>query len=338
MRTYKVMLIPGDGIGPVIMDSAVAVLKSTGLNFEFESFEAGDKAVKKLGSALPKETMEAAERSELILKGPTGESAKDVVLPLRQGLGLFVNLRPARSLPGVKSRLSTGEEVNLLVVRENTEGLYSRIETIREDFAFNLRLITRKATERIMRIACEQARRRRRKVTVVDKSNVLVSDVFFRKICRNLTSEYPDIEFNEMYVDNCAYQLVKNPAQFDVILTENMFGDILSDLSSWVQGGLGLSPGANIGEKKGMFEPVHGAAFDLKDKNYANPTAMILSAKMMLDWIGLKNNDSKATRAADSIEKALITVLSEGKKTPDMEGDLSSRQFTEEIIRELGKA
>ncbi|MEM2108917.1 MAG: isocitrate/isopropylmalate dehydrogenase family protein [Candidatus Odinarchaeota archaeon] len=335
MRTYKVMVIPGDGIGPSIVESAVEVLKNTNLRFEFSFYEAGDAAAEKYGSAMPKETLNAAAESELILKGPSGETAKEVVLPLRQGLGLFVNLRPARSLPGVKSRLYEGEEVNLLIVRENSEGLYSRIETLQEDFAFNTRLITRKATERIMRIACEQASRRRGKLTIVDKSNVLISDVFFRNICRNIGKNYPGIEINEMYVDNCAYQLVKNPSQFDVILTENMFGDILSDLASWVQGGLGLCPGANLSEDKGMFEPVHGAAFSMKNKNYANPTAMILSAKMMLDWIGLKHGDREASVSAEKIEKALIKTLAQGKKTPDIGGTLSTKEFTVEIIKNM---
>ncbi len=335
MRTYKVMVIPGDGIGPSIMDSAIEVLKNTGIRFEFIFYEAGDEALNKYGVAMPKETMEAAVQSELILKGPTGETAKQVVLPLRQELGLFVNLRPARSLPGVKSRLYEGEEANLLIVRENSEGLYSRIETMQEEFAFNTRLITRKATERIMRIACEHALRRRRKLTIVDKSNVLISDVFFRNICRSIGKAYPGLEINEMYVDNCAYQLVKNPGQFDVILTENMFGDILSDLASWIQGGLGLCPGANLSDEKGMFEPVHGAAFNMKNKNYANPTAMILSAKMMLEWIGLKHGDQQATEAAEKVERALITTLAQGKKTPDIGGTLNTKEFTVEIIKNM---
>ncbi len=335
MRTYKVIVLPGDGIGPRITEAAVDILKNTDVKFEFIFYEAGDEALNKYGVAMPKETMEAAAQSELILKGPTGETAKQVVLPLRQELGLFVNLRPARSLPGVKSRLYEGEEANLLIVRENSEGLYARIETMREEFAFNTRLITRKATERIMRIACEHALRRKRKLTIVDKSNVLISDVFFRNICREISKNYPELEVNEMYVDNCAYQLVKNPGQFDVILTENMFGDILSDLASWVQGGLGLCPGANLSEDKGMFEPVHGAAFNMKNKNYANPTAMILSAKMMLDWIGLKHGDRQASESAEKVENALLTTLAQGKKTPDIGGTLSTKEFTVEIIKNM---
>ncbi|MHA1409251.1 MAG: isocitrate/isopropylmalate dehydrogenase family protein [Candidatus Odinarchaeia archaeon] len=335
MTAYKVTVIPGDGIGPVITSSALEILKNTDLEFKFEEYYTDDIALEKYGTPLPKETMDAALRNDIIIKGPVGESAKDVVLPLRQELNLYANLRPARSLPGVKTRLKEDEEVDLLIVRENSEGLYSRIETEQKKFAFNLRLITDEATERIVKTACEQALSRRRKVTIVDKSNVLVSDVFFRRIARKVAKEYPEITFNEMYVDNCAYQLIRDPTQFDVIVVENMFGDILSDLASWVQGGLGLSPGANIGAKKGMFEPVHGAAFDLEDKNYANPTAMILTIKMMLEWIAATYNDQKAKEWANKINDALFDTLRNGLKTPDIGGKLSAQQFTLEIIKRL---
>jgi 3-isopropylmalate dehydrogenase len=335
MSEYKITVIPGDGIGPVITESAIQVLKNTGINFKFEKFIAGDSALEKYGTPLPNETMQAAIKNDIILKGPVGETAKHVVLPLRQKLDLFANLRPAKTLPGVKTRQFENEEVDLLIVRENSEGLYSQIETEQKNFAFNIRLITLDATERIIKIACEQALKRSKKVTIVDKSNVLSSDVFFRKIARKIIKKYPEIQFNEMYVDNCAYQLIRDPGQFDVLVMENMFGDIISDLASWVQGGLGLSPGANIGQNKGMFEPVHGAAFDIEDKNYANPTAMILSVKMMLDWIGNNNNDSVATEAGKKIESALYSCLRDGLKTPDLGGKLSSQEFTFELIKRI---
>ncbi|MHA1835647.1 MAG: isocitrate/isopropylmalate dehydrogenase family protein [Candidatus Odinarchaeia archaeon] len=335
MGVYNVTVIPGDGVGPVIIESALKILKNTGLNFRFETFEAGDIALEKYGSPLPEDTMEAAKRNAIILKGPVGESAKHVVLPLRQELGLYANLRPARSLPGIETRLFEGEDVDLLIVRENSEGLYSRIEAEREDFAFNVRLITKKATERIMELACEQALNRKGKVTIVDKSNVLISDVYFRKVCRKVAERYPEVEVNLMYVDNCAYQLVRDPSQFDVIVLENMFGDILSDLASWIQGGLGLTPGANIGTGKAMFEPVHGAAFDLKDKKKANPTAMILCVKMMLEWINLNYGDKKAGEAAVQVERGLMDTLAAGLKTPDIGGSLNAEEFTEEVISRM---
>ncbi|MHA1237637.1 MAG: isocitrate/isopropylmalate dehydrogenase family protein [Candidatus Odinarchaeia archaeon] len=337
MTTYHIMVIVGDGIGPDIVPATVDVLNATGINFEFEYYDAGDETLAKTGKALPDETLEAARKSEVILKGPIGESAKEVVLPLRQELNLYANLRPAKNLPGVETRLRPGETVDLMMVRENTEGLYARIETLKEDFSFNVRLITKYATERIMKLACELALKRRRKVTVVSKANVLISDVFFRNVCFKVAEKYPELTVESMYVDNCAYQLIRDPGQFDVIVLENMFGDILSDLSSWVQGGLGLSPGANIGDNQGMFEPVHGAAFGKKGKNLGNPTAMILSAKMMLEWLGDRYNDKKLIDAAQKIEKAIYNTLLKGYKTVELGGNLSTTEYTAKVIEELNK-
>ncbi|MCK5264200.1 MAG: isocitrate/isopropylmalate dehydrogenase family protein, partial [Candidatus Thorarchaeota archaeon] len=267
--------------------------------------------------------------------GPIGESARHVVLPLRQELGLFANLRPAKSIEGVKTRLLTDEEVDLLIVRENSEGLYSRVGGRKADVSFDIKITTKQASENIMRLGCQQARDRRRHVTVVHKANVLQSDLLFQEVCQEVSKEYDDLKINQMYVDNCAYQLIRDPSQFDVIVTQNLYGDILSDEASWIQGGLGLSPGANIGNLRGMFEPVHGAAFDIAKQNVANPTAMILSAIMMLDWLGAAHSDERSSKWARRIESAVNKTISQGHRTRDLGGEITTSEFTNLIISNL---
>ena len=332
---YSIAVIPGDGIGPEIMDATLRVLKASDIEFDFRIVDAGDGAFLDHGSYFPPETLEMAKKSDAVLKGPIGESARHVVLPLRQELGLFANLRPAKSIEGVKTRLLTNEEVDLLIVRENSEGLYSRVGGRKADVSFDIKITTKQASENIMRLGCQQARDRRRHVTVVHKANVLQSDLLFQEVCQEVSKEYDDLKINQMYVDNCAYQLIRDPSQFDVIVTQNLYGDILSDEASWIQGGLGLSPGANIGNLRGMFEPVHGAAFDIANKNVANPTAMILSAVMMLDWLGATHSDEGASKWARRIESAVNKTISQGHRTRDLGGEITTSEFTNLIISNL---
>ncbi len=332
---YSIAVIPGDGIGPEIMDATLRVLETTDIEFDTRIVEAGDRAFREHGNHLPNDTLEAARKCDAVLKGPIGESAKHVVLPLRQDLGLFANLRPAKSIQGINTRLMADEEVDLLIVRENSEGLYSRVGGRKADVSFDIKITTRQASENIMRLACHQARERRKLVTVVHKANVLQSDLLFQEVCIEIGREYDDLKIEQMYVDNCAYQLIREPSQFDVIVTPNLYGDILSDEASWVQGGLGLSPGANIGNLRGMFEPVHGAAFDIAKQNVANPTAMILSAVMMLDWLGTTHSDEQSSKWAHRIETSVNTTILQGHRTRDLGGKLTTKEFASHIIRNL---
>jgi len=332
---YSIAVIPGDGIGPEIMDATLRVLETTDIDFDTRIVEAGDRAFGTHGSYLPDDTLEVARNSDVVLKGPIGESARHVVLPLRQELELFANLRPVKSIQGVKTRLTADEEVDILIVRENSEGLYSRVGGRKADVSFDIKITTRQASENIMRLGCQQARERSKLVTVVHKANVLQSDLHFQEVCLEVGREYDDLRIEQMYVDNCAYQLIREPSQFDVIVTPNLYGDILSDEASWVQGGLGLSPGANIGNLRGMFEPVHGAAFDIAKQNVANPTAMILSAVMMLDWLGTTHSDEQSSKWADRIEIAVNTTILQGHQTKDLRGDLTTKEFTSHIISNL---
>ncbi len=332
---YSIAVIPGDGIGPEIMDTTLRVLEGTDIDFNFRIVDAGDSAFKEHESYLPQETLEVARKSDAVLKGPIGESAKHIVLPLRQDLELFANLRPVKSMQGVDTRLMADEEVDLLIVRENSEGLYSRVGGRKADVSFDIKITSRQASENIMRLGCHQARERRKLVTVVHKANVLQSDLLFQEVCIEIGREYDDLKIEQMYVDNCAFQLIRKPSQFDVIVTPNLYGDILSDEASWVQGGLGLSPGANIGNLRGMFEPVHGAAFDIAKQNVANPTAMILSAVMMLDWLGTTHSDEQSSKWAHRIETSVNTTILQDHRTRDLGGKLTTKEFASHIIRNL---
>ncbi|MCS7118843.1 MAG: isocitrate/isopropylmalate family dehydrogenase [Archaeoglobaceae archaeon] len=325
----RVAVIPGDGIGKEVMDSAIAVLEELDLNLKFEFYEAGDETLAKYGKALPDETLEACKKSDATLFGAVGETAADVIIRLRQELDAFANVRPARAISGVKC-LYPG--LDIVVVRENTECLYKGWEFEIQDSAFAIRIITEKGSERIARFAFEFAKKEgRRKVTALHKANVMKKTCgIFRDVCRRVAKEYDDIKFNEYYIDAACMFLVMDPFRFDVIVTTNMFGDIVSDLTAGLVGGLGIAPSANIGEKNGIFEPVHGAAFDIAGKGIANPTAMILTAAMMLRSLGFM-------REAKKIEMAIEKTISEGKKTPDLGGNLKTLDFTREVIKNLQK-
>ena len=282
--SYKISVIKGDGIGPEVINIALQVLqrleKISPINFEFNEYEAGYMCLKKYGEALPHETIDGIKNSDALLLGAIGGSVAKVILPIRQGFDLFANIRP------IKSYIN---DVDFVIFRENTEGIYLS-EGIREhDRAVDTRVITKKASKRITKLACDYAiSHNLNKITVVDKANVLVSCELFRETALETISNYP-IQAETMYVDNAAMQIVMKPKQFQVILTTNLFGDILSDLAASLIGGLGVAPSANIGEKFGMFEPVHGSAPDITGKGIANPIGSVLSAKMMLEYLGETN-------------------------------------------------
>jgi len=335
----RIAVIKGDGIGPEVVDSALRVLKAAaakyGLAIEPTEVEAGDTALSRYGEAMPSRYWGIIEASDAILKGPVGESAGEVVVKLRRGLDLYANIRPARVYPGVKA---LREGVDLVIVRENTEDVYVRAEyMVTSDVAVALRVISRRASERIARVAFELAKSRRGKVTVVHKANVLtVTDGLFRSVAREVASRYPNVKVDEMYIDSAVMDMVRRPQDFDVILTTNLYGDILSDIAAYVTGSIGLAPSANMGDSKAMFEPVHGAAFDIAGKGIANPTATILCASWMLKWWGSRVGDGKYTTAGNAIEKAVLDTLSSGAKlTPDLGGNATTVEFADEVIKRI---
>jgi 3-isopropylmalate dehydrogenase len=334
---HRVAVIPGDGIGPEVVQAALRVLEALqdavkGLRLEFIEVEAGDVALRKYGKALPEDTLRVvAEESSACLKGPVGESAADVIVKLRLLLDLYANVRPFKSYPGAPS---LRPDVDFVIVRENTEDVYKgwELEVVPGEAAICLRPITRRSSIRIAEYAFKLAEERggRRKVTAVHKANVMrVTDGLFSKACREVASRHPSVGFEEMYVDACAMQLVRRPEEFDVIVTTNMFGDILSDEAAAVVGGLGLAPAANIGAGRAIFEPVHGSAPKHAGKGVANPCATILAAKMMLEWLGERE-------AAARLEGAVREALRAGQHlTPDLGGRSSTMELAEDIARRL---
>jgi len=336
---YNIALIKGDGIGPEISESAISVLETINdkldLKFSINQLDAGDKALKNTGKALPDETFNAIKSSDACLKAPVGETAADVIVFLRRELDLYANIRPAKSYPNMNA---LRDDVDLVIVRENTEDLYQGKEFEIDDVAVALRIISEKASKRIAKYACQTAIQRnlQKKVTCVHKSNVIrKSDSLFARACAGVAKEYSDVFFEEMYVDACAMNLIRQPESFDVIVTTNMFGDILSDESAQVVGGLGMAPAANIGDDFALFEPVHGAAFDISGQKIANPSSFILSIKMMLEWLGTKHNDKKCVDIADKLESTVYDVVKSGIKTKDIGGDKTTSEFTHEIISRL---
>ncbi|HRR54940.1 MAG TPA: isocitrate/isopropylmalate dehydrogenase family protein, partial [Candidatus Methanomethylicus sp.] len=277
--------------------------------------------------ALPAETIETIRGSDACLKAPVGESAADVIVKLRQLFDLYANLRPIKTYPGLKALRA---DIDMLFVRENTEDLYKGYEFRVGDDTVGLRVITKRGCLRIAEYAFKQALKRRRKVTAVHKANVLrITDGLFRDTCREVAARYPDVAFEELYVDAASMQLIKRPHEFDVIVTTNMFGDILSDEAAQIGGGLGLAAGANVGDRYGLFEPIHGSVPSKAGKNVVNPTSMILSAKLMLDWLG-------ETSAAKMIEDAVMKTLADKKVvTYDLGGTAKTSEMAEEIARNL---
>ncbi|MDH3617744.1 MAG: isocitrate/isopropylmalate dehydrogenase family protein [Nitrosopumilus sp.] len=336
---YKISLITGDGIGPELSESAVSILNTihdkTNVKFEITKLLAGDVALKETGKALPDETLETIKKSDVCLKAPVGESAADVIVVLRRLLDLYANIRPAKSYPHMPA---LRDDIDMVIVRENTEDLYTGKEFSLGNASVALRIISEQASKRIAKYAFETAKQRdsMRKVTCVHKSNVMrVTDGMFAKSCAEVAINYPDITFENMYVDACAMNLIRQPHQFDVVVTTNLFGDILSDESSQVVGGLGMAPAANIGDNFALFEPVHGAAFDIAGQNIANPSSFLLSIKMMFDWLGAKNNDSKCIEVGEKLESTIFDLVKDGIKTKDIGGNKTTTEFTKEITDSL---
>ncbi len=330
---HTITLFPGDGIGPEVCSAVVRIIEATGVAVTWEEHVVGAGALATGGTTLSKDALNSVRRNKVALKGPVatpiGTGFESVNVRLRRTLELYANLRPVRSLPGVRSRYG---DIDLVIVRENTEGLYSGLEhEVVPGVIESLKIITEYASTRIAAFAFDYAQRNdRKKVTVVHKANIMKkSDGLFRECFRKVGSYYPDIEQDEKIVDNTAMQLVLNPNQFDVLVMENLYGDILSDLAAGLAGGLGVVPGSNIGDKTAVFEAVHGSAPDIAGKNLANPTALLRSALLMLDYIGEAD-------AAQRIQTALEAVLVEGKvRTGDLGGSASTDEFTNAIIAAL---
>lgn len=336
---YPVTLIPGDGIGPSIMEAAVKVLDATGVKFIWEERLAGMAAVEKFDTPIPFETLESIRKSRLAFKGPlttpVGGGYRSVNVALRQEFELYANVRPATSFEGLDSRY---KNVNLMLIRENTEGLYSGIEHfIRADginiAAESTAVITRSGSEKTIRYAFEYARKHgRKRVTLVHKANILkCTSGLFLEVGHETAKEFTDVEFQEKIIDACAMQMVMDPTVFDVMVTTNLFGDILSDLAAGLVGGLGLTPGANIGKSAAIFEAVHGSAPDIAGRNIANPTAVIMGGVMMLDYLGEHD-------AAKRVEKAVRDVIKEGKfVTPDLNKNSTcgTKEFGAEVAKRV---
>jgi 3-isopropylmalate dehydrogenase len=333
-------MLRGDGIGPELIDSATCILNTindnSSVKFSLVPVEAGDGALKRFSKALPDFTLSEIRRSDACLKGPVGESAADVILVIRQLFDLYANIRPLKAYPNANS---LHNNIDLVVVRENTEDLYLGWEFWSdEETVISLRRTSKKAIERIAQYGFKLAkmRNRQKRVSLVHKANVLKeSDGMFRRVCSEIASLNLDIQFEEMYVDACAMNLIRKPQDFDIIVTSNLFGDIISDEAAQVVGGLGMGPAANIGNDFGVFEPVHGAAFDIQGKNVSNPTSILLSARLMLQWLGEERGDKQATLEGDRIENAILRMLIENKKTKDLGGTLTTNEFTRNVMSYL---
>ncbi|TMB53486.1 MAG: NAD-dependent isocitrate dehydrogenase [Chloroflexi bacterium] len=328
--SYAVTLIPGDGIGPELATATRSVLEATGIAFEWDVQQAGEATIASEGTPLPERVIESIRRNGVAIKGPittpVGSGFRSVNVGLRQALELYANVRPARSMQGVETRY---QNVDLIIVRENTEDLYAGIEhRVGPDAAESIKIITRAASQRIARYAFEYAvRNGRRKVTAVHKANIMkLSDGLFLESCQQVAAEYEGrVAFEDRIVDNMCMQLVQKPELYDVLVLPNLYGDIVSDLAAGLVGGLGVAPGANIGEKAAVFEPVHGSAPKYAGQDKANPTALILSAALMLRHLG-------ETDAAAAVERAVREVIAGGETiTADLGGRAGTREFADAV-------
>jgi isocitrate dehydrogenase (NAD+) len=330
MSKHTITLIPGDGIGPEVSAAVVRIIEATGVDIAWETHYAGAQALEHFGDTLPQELLDSIRRNKVALKGPittpVGKGFTSVNVGLRKALDLYANLRPVRALPNVPSRYP---ELDLVVVRENTEDLYSGIEhVVVPGVVESIKIITEKASTRVARFAFDYARREgRRKVTAVHKANIMkLSDGLFLDCFRKVAEGYTEIEADDKIVDNACMQLVMRPEQFDIMLLENLYGDIVSDLCAGLIGGLGLVPGANIGELGAVFEAVHGSAPDIAGQGIANPTALLQSGILMLRHIGERD-------AAQKVETAMLNVFKEGKvRTRDIGGESKTTEFADAII------
>jgi isocitrate dehydrogenase (NAD+) len=334
MKTV-ITLLRGDGIGPEVVDGAVRAIEATGAEIEWDSRDAGASAIPKHGAPLPEETLESIRKNRLCLKGPlatpTGGGYSSVNVALRREFDLYANVRPARTFAGLPGRY---DHVDLVVVRENTQGEYSGIEHYIDptrNAAESISIITRHGCDRIVRFAFEYARANgRKRITLVHKANILkMTSGLFLKVGREIAELYPDIGFSDLIVDNTAMQLVRDPTRFDIIVTTNLFGDILSDLTAGLVGGLGLVPGANIGEDAAIFEAVHGTAPDIAGRGLANPTAVMLAGAMMLDRMGQRDRGQR-------LERAVRRAIAAGRDlTPDLGGKGTTMSFTDRVVEQV---
>jgi len=338
-KRYSIALIEGDGVGPEISKASLVVLDALhdklGLNLSIKESPAGDNCKRKTGFPLPESSLKSIRESDACLKAPVGETAADVIVKLRQMLDLYANVRPAKSLPNVPS-LKPG--IDMVIVRENTEDLYKGQEFEFDGGVVALRTITKFASERIAEYAFQAAEQRAgaRKVVAVHKSNVLrKSDGLFARVCREVSKAHPKISFSEMLVDAAAMNLIRDPVSFDVIVTTNLYGDILSDEAAQLVGGLGMTPSANIGKDFALFEPVHGAAPDIAGKGVANPVAMFLTVGMMLDWLAKTRKDGVCAAGASAIRTAVSRVLETSTRTPDLGGRATTKQVAEAVAKAL---
>ncbi len=333
--SHQITLIPGDGIGPEVSAAARRAVDATGIHIDWEVVELNESVILKTGHSLPQHVIDCLERTKVGLKGPVttpiGEGFSSVNVALRKRLDLFANVRPVRSLPGVVSRFQD-TKIDMVIFRENTEDLYSGLEhEVVKDVVTSLKVITRTASTRIAEYAFAFTKATgRKKVTAIHKANIMkLADGLFLRCCREVAARHPEIEYKEMIVDNAAMQLVMRPETFDVLLLPNLYGDIVSDLAAGLVGGLGIVPGANMGEHHAVFEAVHGSAPDIAGKGIANPTAMMLSSVLML--IHLKELD-----AANRLQAAVEKVYAEHKETtPDVGGKATTDQFADAVIRAM---
>jgi len=331
----QITLIPGDGIGPEVADAAVRAVEASGVALDWERVEAGAKALEDSGQLLPDDVFASLEVTRVGLKGPTatpiGGGHASINVALRKKLGLYVNFRPVRMLPGLKTRYSD-LPLDMIIFRENTEDLYSGLEhEVIPDVVESLKIITRTASMKIARATFEYARReKRRKVSAIHKANIMkMSDGLFLKCCRAVAAEYPEIEYQELIVDNACMQLVMRPETFDLLVLPNLYGDIVSDLAAGLVGGLGIVPGANLGDGHAIFEAVHGTAPDIAGKGLANPTALMQSAALMLAHIGERD-------AAARLQRAIERVYAEGRRlTGDVGGTAGTAEFTNAVIHAM---
>ncbi|VAX36744.1 Isocitrate dehydrogenase [NAD] [hydrothermal vent metagenome] len=331
----QITIIPGDGIGPSIVEATLKVLDKLGCGFEYECVDAGVTALEQGKELIPQETIDSIKRNGIALKGPVttpvGEGFTSINVALRKMFHLYANVRPVVSFPGTQARY---ENIDILTIRENTEGMYSGLkQTVSEDgeYAEAMSVVTREGSERVVRFAYELARKKgRKKIAIVHKANIMKSTSgLFLKTAREISKNFTDIETVEYIVDNCCMQLVMNPQQFDMIVTTNLFGDIVSDLCAGLVGGLGMAPGANIGQDTAIFEAVHGSAPDIAGKNFANPTSLMLASALMLDYCDMKDK-------ANTLRKALGDVIaSKDRCTGDLGGKSGTTDFTQAVLERV---
>jgi len=340
MSKHHVVVIPGDGIGPAVTEAVQKILAAAGAEIEWHERVAGVAAIAKGKGVMPEETLEAIQHFHVALKGPcstpVGEGFSSVNVALRKKLNLYAAVRPVKSVPGVSTRY---EDVDLIIIRENTEGLYSGIENeVLPGVVMSMKVASEVACSRIAHWAFRFAtRRRRKKITAMHKANIMkLTDGMFIRSAKNVhRSEYPNIDYEEVIIDAGCMKIVQDPTKFDMLLLENLYGDVMSDLCAGLVGGLGVVPGANFGDRDAIFEAVHGSAPDIVGKGIANPLALLMSAVMMLEYLAEQKNDATLSKASARIEDAYRKCMTDGQKTRDLGGELGTDQFTAAVIERL---